>query len=283
MAVLPDGTRIGAVALNVHDLQRQILFYEQALALKILERGSNWAALGTLRERMVVLYEIPGAKRLMGVTGLYHLAILLSERRQLGQMFRNLARQGVRLQGAADHGVSLALYLSDVEGNDIEICWDRAIVEWPRDTAGQMRMMTEPLDLNWLLREVTGQLVLWDGMPGDARIGHVHLSVNDLIAAEQFYRQVIGFDVMQRYGAGALFLGAGGYHHHVAVNTWAGTELAGRPDEVLGLRWYELIVPELKERQALLGRATAAGIEIQQLPEGWALKDPAGNRLLIGK
>ncbi len=176
-------------------------------------------------------------------TGLYHFAILVPTRRDLAVALVRLAQGGWQLDGASDHLVSEALYLSDPDGNGIEIYRDRPRAEWRRGPDGQLSMATLPLDLDDLLGELQTAPVDPVGdaqMPDGTRIGHVHLQVAELEQTEAFYAGVLGFDVMVRGYPGALFVAAGGYHHHVGLNTWHSRGGSTPPSGGIGLRAYEL-------------------------------------------
>ncbi|HVM44802.1 MAG TPA: VOC family protein [Candidatus Thermoplasmatota archaeon] len=266
MAQLPDATRIGAVHLNVRDIERALLFYCDTLGLRERRRDATSAELGS-DSTFLHLHATPDARpRAPNESGLYHVAYLLPSRADLGRVIRHLAAARYPLQGASDHAVSEALYLADPEGNGIEIYADRPRDAWPR--AGErIQMATDVMDVESVL--AAGGEARWVGAPDGMRVGHVHLNVNDVPAAEAFYRERVGFDLVTRYGARASFLSAGGYHHHVAVNAW-GTHggPAARP-ATLGLRRFNVVVPREGYEDALerLGGEEAA--------------DPAGNRFRI--
>ena len=229
MAIDP-GARIGAVHLTVADLGRLVSFYEARLGLTVRRRDSRTAWLGAGGAGgadLLVLHESPTARRVPGTTGLYHFAVLVPTRRALARSLRRLVDTSTTLQGVADHGVSEALYLGDPEGNGIEIYRDRPRADWPV-VAGQLKMGTDPLDLDGLLSELEAEGDARDaaGMPPATTIGHVHLHVADLVTTEEFYAGVLGFELTQRFGQSAYFFAAGGYHHHVGANIWAG---AGAP------------------------------------------------------
>ena len=179
-----------------------------------------------------------------GTSGLFHLAILVPGRPDLARALQRVAEAGWRLTGASDHLVSEALYLSDPEGNGIELYRDRPREQWPvRD--GVLQMDTLPLDLDGVLGELRREDAS-AGMPPGTRIGHVHLNVGDLAAAEAFYSGALGFDVTVRGYPGALFVSAGGYHHHLGLNTWAGEGVPPPPSGSRGLREFEIVLPNTR-------------------------------------
>ena len=214
-------TSMGAVRLTVADLEGMRDFYRDAIGLTELAGEGDVVRLGADSQSIVELVGDPDAPpRPRGTSGLFHLAILVPTRADLARALQRVAEAGWRLSGASDHLVSEALYLSDPEGNGIELYRDRPREEWPvRD--GVLQMDTLPLDLDGVLGELRREDAQ-AGMPSGTRIGHVHLNVGDLTAAEAFYSGGLGFDVMVRGYPGALFVSAGGYHHHLGLNTWAG-------------------------------------------------------------
>lgn len=236
---LPQGTRLGPVRLQVGDLERSLAFYVTVLGLEVLERAPGRAALGTPlpgRRSLVDLHERRGALPSpgRGRTGLFHFAILLPDRPALGRFTRHLGALGVQA-GAGDHLVSEALYLQDPDNLGVEIYADRPRSTWRR-VGRELRMTTDPVDVPGLVA-ASGE-EHWRGMPADSVIGHVHLHVGDLDTASAFYSETLGFDRTVWGYPGALFLAAGGYHHHLGTNLWAGRgALAPAPDEAQLLEW----------------------------------------------
>jgi catechol 2,3-dioxygenase len=275
----PD-TRVGAVRLRVADVDRVAGFYERAIGLRAIERTAELARLGAGGDALVELVAAPGAPpRPPGTTGLFHLAILVPSRAELARALRRVAEAGERLGGASDHLVSEALYLSDPEGNGIEIYRDRAREEWRRSN-GDIEMATLPLDVESLIGELRG-----DGeprpAPPDTRIGHVHLNVSDLADAEAFYVGALGFDVTVRGYPGALFVSAGGYHHHIGLNTWAGEGAPPSPPGSRGLVRFELVLPDAEALDGAARRLESAGVPAERRNGGLELADPSGNGLLL--
>jgi len=221
-------TMIGEVQLYVSNLERSIRFYTEKLGFKLLGEEGSQAFLGAGGRRLIVLNDKPGAKMLSEgsaggrTTGLYHFAVLLPDRRGLARLLVHIADNETEVSGVADHGVSEALYLTDPDGIGIELYSDRRRNEWPVDDLGKLQMGTEELDIDGLVMELKGGVPPWNGLPEKTIIGHIHLHVANLQEAEKFYTQVLGFQIMQRYGSGAIFVSAGGYHHHIGLNTWAG-------------------------------------------------------------
>jgi catechol 2,3-dioxygenase len=273
-------TAVGKVTLTVRDLDRVAAFYEEALGLEPLERSDGRALLGAGGEPLVELVGRPDAvARPPRTTGLYHLAILVPDRRRLASALQRLIDAHWRLVGAADHLVSEALYLADPEGNGIEIYRDRPRSEW-RHEGGEIAMATLPLDLQSVLSELD---------PGDhgprvapeTRIGHVHLHVADLASSERFYGDLLGFDVTARGYRGALFMSAGGYHHHLGLNTWAGEGAPPAPPGSTGLLRYEVLMPAAEALDAAVERLREGGVEVRPGEDGPLVRDPSENELAL--
>jgi catechol 2,3-dioxygenase len=277
----PD-TSMGTVRLTVSDLERSRAFYELAIGLRASEREDGALAFGVAGERpLVELWGDSSASALdRRAPGLYHLAILLPSRLDLGFALGRLADAGWRLDGASDHLVSEALYLSDPDGNGIEIYRDRPRDEWRR-VDGQLAMSTLPLDVQGVLDEVEDARAIPPRAPSGTGIGHVHLQVSDLGEAEAFYSGVLGFEVMVRGYPGALFVSAGGYHHHLGLNTWHSRGAAPPAPGAVGLRSFEIVLPDAAELERVVGRVNAAGIPVAQDPSGSLIRDPSGNRVLL--
>jgi catechol 2,3-dioxygenase len=230
---------------------------------------------------VIELVGAPGAPRPPSFsTGLFHLAILVPDRAELARSLQRVSAAGWRLTGASDHLVSEALYLQDPEGNGIEIYRDRPREEWRRN-GDELAMATLPLDLESVLGELDAGEPPANGMPSSTTMGHVHLQVADIPAAEGFYNGALGLDVMVRSYPGALFLAAGGYHHHLGVNTWQSQGAPAPPDGALGLDRYELVLPTAGERDSAADRLAAAGAYPERLDEGVLASDPSGNRVLL--
>ena len=274
----PD-TRIGAVHLTISDLRRSVRFYETHLGFSVHRRDDRRAALGAGGLDLLILTQCESAPRVRGTTGLYHFAILVPSRLDLARALRRLVATNTVMQGAADHGVSEALYLADEDGNGIEIYRDRAREQWPI-VDGRLRMGADPMDLDALLQQA-GRADGTEGLPRDTVIGHVHLHVARLEEAHAFYVDQLGFDLMQRYGPSALFVAAGGYHHHVGLNTWAGVGAPPPPPGALGLEHFELLVPSAAALDEVAVRLASAGVATEARAEGILVRDPARNAILL--
>jgi catechol 2,3-dioxygenase len=280
--MIPPDTSIGKVRLRVADLDDLTTFYERVIGLPAVERGGDVVRLGAVGgEPLIELLGAPDAPPAPSFsTGLFHLAILVPDRAELARSLQRVAGAGWRLTGASDHLVSEALYLQDPEGNGIEIYRDRPREEWRRN-GDELAMATLPLDLESILGELDPSERQADGMPGGTTMGHVHLQVADIPAAERFYNRALGLDVMVRSYPGALFLAAGGYHHHIGLNTWQSEGAPPPPEGSLGLDRYELVLPNAAERDSAADRLAEVGAEPEQLDEGVVATDPSGNRLVL--
>ncbi|MEP7292966.1 MAG: VOC family protein [Chloroflexota bacterium] len=272
---LPEATHIGGAHLRVQNLERALGFYRDVLGFNVTENDSKQAALAASAVEAPIfrLTEhsgfIPKPQR---STGLYHVAILMPDRPALARILRRLLVRRYPLGGASDHLVSEALYLSDPDGNGLEIYRDRPRSEW-RMNGDQIAMATEPLDADGLLEEAHEQDA---GVVAGTTIGHMHLHVSDLTRAEAFYSGLLGFDVVVRGYPGALFVSAGGYHHHLGLNTWAGK--MPPPANAVGLEDWTLVIPG-EEAWAQAVERTGAVVEGDLA----SVRDPDGNRLVLAK
>ena len=271
---LPDETHLGRVRLQVSDLGASILFYTRVLGFRVLSHADGNATLG-LQDgtALIELHERRGVRPVPrhGRIGLYHFAILIPDRAALGRFVKHLAETGV-YAGSADHLVSEALYLSDPDGLGIEVYVDRPRSTWKRN-GREIAMATKPLDLRALIRAAAGQP--WDGMPTGTTIGHVHFHVGTLEAAEAFYQRVLGFDTVVWSYPGALFFSAGGYHHHVGTNTWAGDAPHAGPDDARLLAW-ELVLPATDDISAVAANAASAGYHVRTEAGAQLITDSSG-------
>jgi len=275
--VIDPATHIGAVHLTIRDLDRSIRFYETHLGFTLRRRDDRIAILGAGGPDLLVLTQSAQAPRVHGTTGLYHFAVLVPSRADLARALRRLVGTDTVMQGAADHGVSEALYLADVDGTGIEIYRDRPRTEWPF-VGGRLRMRTEPLDFEDVL-SAAGEPGA--GLAPGTVVGHVHLHVSKLDEAQRFYVDVLGFDLMQRYGPSALFVSAGGYHHHIGLNTWAGVGAPPPPPGAIGLDHFDVVLPSEAAVAALAARIAAAGIPVGSVGGGILVRDPAGNAIRV--
>jgi catechol 2,3-dioxygenase len=278
---LPDATRLGQVRLQVRDIERSLAFYEGVLGLRVIERSGSAAALAAQGEdRPLVQLEaregIAPSRR--GRLGLYHFAILLPDRPALGRFVQHLADLNVRA-GAGDHRVSEAFYLTDPDGLGIEVYADRPRETWER-LGRELVLATDPVDAAGIVASAGGEP--WAGMPAGTTIGHVHLHVGDIEGAQAFFGDAIGFDRMTWSYPGALFLGAGGYHHHLGTNLWAGpTAQPAPPDEARLLEWT-IEVPSAEDVSDVATNVKRAGFPVETpTPAEAVTADPWGTQLRI--
>ena len=277
---LPDETHIGRVRLQVADLDRSVAYYEKVLGMRTLSRSETSAELGSHGDDQPLLALIekktarPVPRR--GLLGLYHFAVLLPDRAALGRFIAHLEEIGA-YAGMSDHLVSEAVYLTDPDGLGIEVYADR-----PRDTwrlaDRQLEMATKPLDVASLVAAAGGKK--WDGLPPGTVIGHVHFYVGDIDRAASFYHAGLGLDKIVWSYPGALFMSAGGYHHHVGVNTWAAGATPATDDDARLLEW-ELIVPDATSVQAAAASIATAGYATDRDGDALLASDDWGIRLRL--
>lgn len=276
---LPDSTRLGHVSLQVADLARSQAFYQDVLGLRPIEREGDRVMLGAAGDDrpLVELYERRGARPVprRGALGLYHFAILLPNRASLGRLVRHLGEIGARA-GAADHLVSESLYLQDPDNLGIEVYADRPRNTWRR-MGSELMMATDPLDVPGLL-QAAGD-VPWTSIPAGTVIGHVHLHVSDLEQAAAFYSEAVGFDRMVWHYPGALFLAAGGYHHHLGTNTWAGSGAAPAAENDARLLGWTLELPDERSVSAVAASLQERGYSNEWREGSLVTSDPWGTRL----
>jgi catechol 2,3-dioxygenase len=277
---LSPGLGLGRVRLAVSDLSRSVVFYEQVLGLRTLRRESGTAVLAAegAPTPLVELHESPGARPVThrARLGLYHFAVLLPTRAALGRFARHLDAVGVRA-GMSDHLVSEALYLSDPDGLGIEVYADRPRNAW-LVRGGELGMGVDPLDLEDLLR--AGGETPWTGSPAGTRMGHVHLHVEDLAQAEAFYHSALGLDKLKLRLPGALFLSAGGYHHHLGLNTWAAGAPRPTESDTRLLEWT-IELPAPADVEAAADSLSAAGYQVQREGDDALAADPWGTTLRL--
>jgi catechol 2,3-dioxygenase len=279
-AEIPPATRVGAVHFTVSDLTRSLDYYERVIGLRVHEREGEHATLGVGGEDLLVLAEQPGARPLRGYCGLYHFALLLPSRGNLARWLAHAVRDRASLVGMADHFVSEAIYLSDPDGHGIEIYWDRPREVWEGKVAE--RMTTLALDTSSLFGELADPASdRFDGLPGETRMGHIHLCVADVPQTIAFYRDVLGFGLMASLGGQAAFLSAGGYHHHLGANTWESARAGQPPPGAVALTGATVVLPSELERDRLVARVADAGHEPAAVDAGVLVHDPSGNPILL--
>jgi len=263
---------IGRVALAVADLERSVRFYSDVIGLRELHRDGNVAQMGVNVDTLLVLHGQPGISRARRATGLYHFALLLPSRADLGDTLAHLVEVGGPISGYADHAVSEAIYLTDPDGHGIEIYRDRPRSEWQFPN-GTLKMTVDPIDFEGVLAARSGA---WRGLPPGTMMGHIHLQVAFIPTTEEFYISRLGFDLVTRYGSGASFLSANGYHHHFGTNTWAGVGLPPAPEDAARLLWYEIRQPDETALDAIAERLSAANYPFERDAAELRVVDPSG-------
>lgn len=277
----PD-TRLGAVKLRVSNLTRSLAFYQDIIGFSLLKQEGDTAELtADGKNALLVLQEVPNAVVIppQSASGLYHYAILLPSRKALGVSLKRLVDAGLRV-GQADHLVSEALYLSDPDLNGIEIYRDRPREEWKYNPQGYVNMATDPIDWEGLLKEGEGEP--WTGLPEGTTIGHVHFHVGDMSKAKRFYSEALGFDIeadMMRMGA--LFLGAGRYHHHIGLNLWAGAGAPPVPPNGTGIDYFTIVAPNREELDKTAKSAEEYGFQVETDGVIKWLTDPYGIKIRL--
>lgn len=263
---------IGPLSLRVKDLDAMLEFYGRSLGLNVIRRENRIVQLSAspddISPLLILRHNPVSYKAPLDAAGLYHFALLLPDRRSLAAAYLTIGNADVVFDGCADHLVSEALYLTDPEGNGIEIYADRPREKWKFDEDNQVRMTTQPLDIDSLLREVSGvKREDLTAIPEGTRIGHIHLKVTNLQRSIAFYQVMLGLDVMS-YLSSAAFLSVGGYHHHIGLNTWESLGGPAMKKEWLGLDYITLTVPDGKVAELsakLAGTMLAHGENANQL------------------
>jgi catechol 2,3-dioxygenase len=287
---LHPATGIGHISLKVADLENQLAFYQQAMGFKLHWREANKAGLGSGNADLLRLTEEPGLKRYRGVTGLYHVAYLFPNRRELAIAMARLF--ALKYPNApTDHIMTKTTYLDDLEGNGIELyCESPEDGTWTikdgnfdaRRKDGSWSDGREPLDVNALFSHIKEEDRLDARVSPETKIGHIHLHVHDINEAVDFYHGVIGFDIMGiSKGIGMAFVSAGGYHHHIGLNTWQGRGAPPPPADALGLRHFTVELPDQKALEEVIARVEKAGISANQTEDGLLLYDPSQNGVIL--
>lgn len=280
MNKISNKTSIGSAALSISDLERVLYFYQHQMGFRVHNQNGKTARLGTGDRDILYLEERPGAPRKEQTTGLYHVAFRVPNRDVLADTLYRLVETSVPFQGFSDHGVSEAIYLEDPDGNGIEIYRDRPKKEWPMKD-GQLEMVTAPLNVESLLDSADPKSVTAEQFPQGTTIGHIHLKVAHISLAVTFYRDILGFELTQRYGSSAAFFGAGGYHHHIGINTWTSAGAPPPPSDAIGLQWFSINIPDRNNYKEIVQRILDAKIPMQKRDPGWQLHDPSNNEIRL--
>lgn len=279
---LPSDSRIGPVSLNVSDLERVSAFYQQGVGLERLRESPDGVVLGSRGEALLKLLhrpDLPPSPR--GSAGLYHTAVLFPERQALAAALYETARAFPEsFTGSADHLVSLAFYFDDPEGNGVELYWDRPRDEWQWQ-GGSVTMASLPLDPNRFIAEhraENGDLAAPLGAA--ATIGHVHLKVGEVAKASAFYVATLGFEITVGGWPSALFVSAGGYHHHLGMNVWE-SRGAGPRQPSLGLNGFEVLVPDEEAIVQVAERLERDGVDVERHDSSLSFVDPWNTKVVV--
>ncbi|WP_019241263.1 MULTISPECIES: VOC family protein [Bacillus] len=268
------------ITINVSNLEQSTAFYTDLLGFKVLKRSDRNVMLTVDGiNPMVILHQpdtvIPKQGR---TTGLYHFAILLPSREELGSFLLHMANKNFRFQGASDHLVSEALYLADPDGNGIEVYHDRPSEQWVWKN-NEVKMSTEPMDVEGVL--AAGQGKEWKGMPNATLFGHIHLHVADLEKAIHFYQEVLGYDVVCRYGDQAVFISTGGYHHHIGLNTWNGKGAPAPRENTIGMKEFSIVIPNEEYKNKVIKALKALNISFSLENDFINMMDSSENHIRL--
>lgn len=269
---------VGQLGLTVSDLRRSVSFYKELIGLHVLDESNGTTTLGVADDPFLVLIENAGASEWprggRSHPGLYHFAILVPTRADLGRWLEHWMRQDMALPGQGDHFVSEALYLEDPDGHGIEIYRDRPRDEWEWQN-GQVKMGVEPVDIRGLLEEAQRSADPFTSMPVGTTLGHIHLQVTDIDETARFYQDILGFDIVAQMPS-ALFISAGGYHHHIGANVWHSRNADPAPDNTVSLQHYTIDLPNSDARNEVVERIEAAGINVASDGDNLVVNDPSG-------
>ncbi|WP_315794845.1 VOC family protein [Paenibacillus sp. BIC5C1] len=279
---IPATTHLGEVSLRISNLDRSIQFYTEVVGLKLLERSDKVATLtADGKQSLLRLEQLTDAVTMpvRSTSGLYHFAILLPDRKSLGLALRNLAESGIEI-GQGDHLVSEAFYISDPDQNGIEIYADRARDTWKRDADNNYIMSSDPVDVDSLFALATNEP--WQGLPAGTVIGHVHFHVRSLEESRRFYTGVLGFDIVGNFAnMSALFVSAGGYHHHIGLNIWAGTGAPVNPANATGIDYFTIIYDGKEQLEQAVEQLRQSNASIEQQGMDWFTVDPQNIRIRL--
>lgn len=270
-------TFVGQVNLKVQNLERSLAFYREVIGFEVIEQTDSSANLTA--DGKTVLLSIQQSNNLIPkqgkTTGLYHYALLLPKRSDLAEIVQHFREIGLRF-GSSDHLVSEALYLSDPDGNGIEIYIDREPSAWDWDN-GEVAMAVDPLNFADLLSG--GEQQRWKGLPAGTVMGHIHLHVSELVKTEEFYSKGLGFEVVNRYGEQALFISDGKYHHHIGLNTWNGVGAPAPSPNSVGLESFTIMFPNEEKKNKIIAQLKNIGASVTEENGLTIATDPSGNRI----
>jgi catechol 2,3-dioxygenase len=280
---IPDKTIIQSIDLAVSNLEESLEFYSRLIGFKEIsgDRNSVFLSASGKQPYIISLTEDKNGKHPhRSNTGLYHTAIRFPNRKELAKAFMRLFENKAKFHGFSDHIVSEAIYLADPDGNGVELYIDKPKDTW-KWTLGQIEMDTLPLNLQVITNELDDKEGIKDDIHPDTRIGHIHLKVSDLFKAEKFYNHLLGFNVTNSSYPGALFLSAGGYHHHIGTNVWSSKNGAPPPDDSLGLKSFTINIPDENYIKEIEGKAKTYGVETAKQNDGKILLNDFDNNKII--
>ncbi|WP_339146806.1 MULTISPECIES: VOC family protein [unclassified Sutcliffiella] len=272
-------TFVGQVNLKIQNLEQSIAFYKEIIGFKVLEQTPRSATFSADGKTALLSIEQPEnvVPKQGRTTGLYHFALLLPERTDLAKMVQHLVKVGLKF-GSSDHLVSEALYLTDPDGNGIEIYVDREPSEW-NWTNGEVEMTVDPLNFPDLLS--AQKLKSWRGLPAETAMGHIHLHVKELKKTEEFYMKGLGFEVVNRFGTQALFIADGKYHHHIGLNTWNGVGAPTPSPNSVGLESFTLMVSSEEKKNNIISQLKDIQATVSEENGAFFTIDPSGNRIRL--
>lgn len=271
---------VQALTLKVKDLARSTKFYEEIMGFTVINQEKEKVVFSVNgKDPILTLITFDSIKSLESrKTGLYHFAILLEKRSDLAKFIRHLIKNNFPLPGAADHHVSEALYFSDPDGNGIEVYYDRSSDDWIWNN-GEVHMITDQLDIGDIMSTLDN--TTWEKAPSTTVLGHIHLHVRDLNESEKFYKDLLGLDVVCRYGGQALFLSFDNYHHHIGLNTWNGVGALAPSANSVGLESYRLVYGTDELLQSAIKRLEEVNYPITKEGNNLFVTDPSSNKLLL--
>ena len=280
--VIDPRTRLEHVHLTVRDLEKELRFYTEIIGLKVHRRDDGFAALGAGAHDLLRLTRDTKAPSGERTAGMYHFSLLVQERADLARWLRRIAATKTPVEGLVHHAPAAeAIYLPDPEGNTVELNWDP-----PREVWSQFGKApftgNLPLDTDALFALIEGEDDAgWKGAPADTTFSHIHLYVGDLDVAARFYMGVLGFERTTEFRGQAVFVSAGGYHHHVAFNIWKGRGIPPQPRGAAGLKYYVVQLPDQAEYERVLGRVRAASLPLEESEAGPLVRDPDGMGVVL--
>ncbi|ABR50793.1 Glyoxalase/bleomycin resistance protein/dioxygenase [Alkaliphilus metalliredigens QYMF] len=276
----PPNTFVGQVDIKVGDLERTLNFYQGVLGFTILENHEGKITLTADGKLPLIKIEQPEdiISKESQTTGLYHFAILLPSRADLGTIIKKLREISYPLQGGSHHGISEAIYLEDPDGNGIEIYADTPPSTWKWEN-GVLPAEGKALDIKGLLAEAEDKE--WKGIPSEALIGHIHLSVSELEKTEAFYHQGMGFDVVMRIPRNAVFFSTGEYHHHIGTNIWNGIGAPAPSENSVGMSSFSVVFPSDEAREKVIKKLRDLNYQVKKEEGVFITEDPSGNQIRL--